>query len=340
MAMPDLPTIWFLLIGVLILGYALLDGFDLGVGVLHPFVARTDRERRTTMATIGPVWDGNEVWLLTAGGALFAAFPRVYATVFSGFYLAMILLLVGLILRAVALEFRDREEERAWRTTWDGAFFVGSLVPALLLGVALGNVVRGLPLTEAGTYEGGLLGLLNPFSLLTGLVGLAMFVLHGALWLALRTNGIVQARARRAAVGGWLAFVVGSLALTGLAAVEIPDRFARFETPLAWLVPAALALALAGAGIALQARRLGLAFLASGLAIAAELGLVGLALYPDLVPSTGPGPSLTVANAASSELTLTVMLAIALVGMPLVLAYTAYVYRTFWGKVILEEAGY
>ncbi|HWP64077.1 MAG TPA: cytochrome d ubiquinol oxidase subunit II [Candidatus Binatia bacterium] len=338
--MPDLPTIWFLLLGVLILGYALLDGFDLGVGVLHPFVARTDRERRTTMATIGPVWDGNEVWLLTAGGALFAAFPRVYATVFSGFYLAMILLLVGLILRAVALEFRDREEGRAWRTTWDGAFFVGSLVPALLLGVALGNVVRGLPLTEAGAYEGGLLGLLNPFSLLTGLVGLAMLVLHGALWLTLRTNGIVQARARRAAVGGWLALVVGSLALTGLAAVEIPDRFARFETPLAWLVPAALALALAGAAIALQTRRLGLAFLASGLAIASELGLVGLALYPDLVPSTGPGPSLTVANAASSELTLTVMLAIALVGMPLVLAYTAYVYRTFWGKVVVEEGGY
>lgn len=338
--MPDLPTIWFLLIGVLILGYALLDGFDLGVGVLHPFVARTDRERRTAMATIGPVWDGNEVWLLTAGGALFAAFPRVYATVFSGFYLAMVLLLVGLILRAVALEFRDREEGPGWRTAWDAAFFVGSFLPALLLGVALGNVVRGLPLTDGGTYEGGLVGLLNPFSLLTGLVGLAMFVLHGAIWLALRTYGALQARARRAAVGGWLAFGIGALALTGLAAVEIPDRFAGFANPAAWLVPATLGLALVGVGIALRAGRFGWAFIASGVAIAAELGLVGLALYPDLVPSTGPGASLTVTNAASSELTLTVMLAIALIGMPLVLAYTAYVYRTVWGKVVVEEGGY
>ncbi len=338
--MPDLPTIWFLLIGVLILGYALLDGFDLGVGVLHPFVARTDRERRTAMATIGPVWDGNEVWLLTAGGALFAAFPRVYATVFSGFYLAMVLLLVGLILRAVALEFRDREEGPGWRTAWDAAFFVGSFLPALLLGVALGNVVRGLPLTDDGTYEGGLVGLLNPFSLLTGLVGLAMFVLHGAVWLALRTNGALQARARRAAVGGWLAFGIGALALTALAALEIPDRFAGFANPVAWLVPATLGLAFAGLGIALRAGRFGWAFIASGLAIAAELGLVGLALYPDLVPSTGPGASLTVTNAASSELTLTVMLAIALIGMPLVLAYTAYVYRTVWGKVVVEEGGY
>ncbi len=339
--MPDLPTLWFLLIGVLILGYAVLDGFDLGVGVLHLAVARTETERRTTIASIGPVWDGNEVWLLTAGGALFAAFPVVYATVFSGFYLAMILLLVGLILRAVALEFRDRGEGRLWRATWDAAFALGSFGPALLLGVALGNVVRGLPLTASGTYEGGLLGLLNPFALLAGLVGLAMFVMHGALWLVLRTEGALQARSHRAALGGWLAYGLGVVVLTAFAAIETPDRVAAaMGAPLGWLAPAALVGAFLGVGIALRVGRVGLAFAASSLTIAAQLAIVGLSLYPNLVPSTGPGASLTVANAASSELTLTVMLLIALLGLPLVLAYTAYVYRTFWGKVRLDEHGY
>lgn len=292
------------------------------------------------MATIGPVWDGNEVWLLTAGGALFAAFPLVYATVFSGFYLAMILVLVGLILRAVALEFRDRLEARRWRAGWDVAFAIGSFLPAFLFGVALGNVVRGLPFTEAGTYEGGLIGLLNPVSLLAGLVGLAMFVMHGALWLGLRTEGILEARARRAAAGAWLAYGVGVVALTAGALGQIPERFEAFGNPLTWFAPALLAAALVGIGLALRAGRPGIAFAASGLAIVAQLGIVGLSLYPNLVPSTGPGPSLTIANAASSELTLAVMLVIALVGMPLVLVYTAYVYRTFWGKVRLDESGY
>ncbi len=196
--MLDLPTIWFLLIGVLIAGYAVLDGFDLGAGILHLWVARGDDQRRSVIAAIGPVWDGNEVWLLTAGGALFAAFPVVYATVFSGFYLALMLLLVALIFRAVAIEFRDQETSPRWRSAWDVAFAAGSLVAALLLGVAIGNIVMGLPLDADGLYRGGLLGLLRPFPLAVGLLTVALFSWHGAGWLVLKTDGDVQARATRA----------------------------------------------------------------------------------------------------------------------------------------------
>ncbi len=200
--MPTLGDIWFLLVGVLLLGYAVLDGFDLGAGVLNPFVAKTDDERRTVLRSIGPVWDGNEVWLLTAGGALFAAFPLVYATVFSGFYLALMLLLAALIFRAVALEFRDQLEGAGWRRAWDVAFFLGSAVPALLLGVAIGNIIRGLPLNAAGEYTGGLIGLLTPFPLIIGLLVVALVTTHGAAWLLVKTQGALAERTRRAALAG------------------------------------------------------------------------------------------------------------------------------------------
>ena len=210
----DLQTTWFLLVGVLLAGYTILDGFDLGVGTLHLFLAKDDRERRTSLNSIGPVWDGNEVWLLTGGGALFAAFPPVYATVFSGFYLALMLLLVALIVRAVSLEFRSKEASPRWRQGWDVAFAVSSALPALLFGVALGNVLRGVPLDADGEYAGTFFTLLNPFALVVGLGGLAMFVMQGACWLNLKTEGAMKARAggrrlprldrlRRALGGRW-----------------------------------------------------------------------------------------------------------------------------------------
>ncbi len=344
--MIDLGTTWFVLVGVLLVGYVVLDGFDLGAGILHLVVARDDDERRAVLNSIGPVWDGNEVWLLTAGGALFAAFPAVYATVFSGFYLALILLLLALIVRAVSLEFRSKRDDTGWRRVWDGAFAVSSFLPPLLLGVAIGNVVRGVPIEPSGDYVGGLVGLLNPFALAIGLLAVAVVTQHGALWLALKTDGAVERRARRAASVAWVA--VGSLWLgaTGLLVVEASGASdhlaANYGNPLAWLVPAAFVAAwLAARVLLVRARGVLGAFLASAVSIAALFGLVGTAIYPNLLPALGePDRSLTVANAASSELTLTVMLVIALVGMPIVIAYTAFVYWSFRGKTVVDEHSY
>jgi len=344
--MPDLGTIWFLLLGVLIVGYVILDGFDLGAGILHLWVARDDDERRTVLGSIGPVWDGNEVWLLTAGGALFAAFPVVYATVFSGFYLALIVLLLALIARAVSLEFRSRLEEPAWRAAWDVAFCVGSFLPALLLGVAIGNIVRGIPIEASGDYIGGLLGLLNPFALVVGLLAVAVLATHGAARLALKTEGALQDRARMAARGGWAATAVlwvvgGAVAFFEAGAGSDHLAFGRIGL-LAWLAPVAFVAATVvfRALIGRPGRELA-AFVASAVSIAALVGQVGAVIHPNLVPALGaPVRSLTIANAASSDLTLTVMTVIALVGMPVVLLYTAYVYRTFRGKTRHEEHGY
>jgi cytochrome d ubiquinol oxidase subunit II len=330
--MIDLPTIWFVIIGVLLVGYALLDGFDLGVGVLSPILGRTPAQRSLLMQAIGPVWDGNEVWLLTMGGALFAAFPLVYSTVFSGFYLALMLLLFGLILRAVAMEFRHQLTDPRWLRVWDGAFFLGSLLPALLLGVTLGNVARGLPLTN-GQYSAGFFGLLNPFSLGVGLLGLAMFAMQGAAWLVFRTDGEVQRRARLAGRVAWAAFAVLWLVVTLYAAVDAPELWANYGQPLAWLAPIAFVAALGLTGWALWGRFERLPIIASSLTIAALIAILGQALYPALVPSRTAEPDLTVASSASSDLTLTVMLVVALIGMPLVLVYTAFVYRRFTGKI-------
>ncbi len=339
--MPDLATIWFVLLGVLFIGYAVLDGFDLGVGVLHLVVARRDDERRALISSIGPVWDGNEVWLITAGGALFAAFPLVYATVFSGFYLALMLLLVALIFRAVALEFRSKEESRVWRTGWDMAFSVGSLLTALLLGVAAGNIVLGLPLGADGLYADGLIGLLNPFSLLVGLLAVAMVTMQGASWLIKKTEGAVQARARRAALIAWVAYGVLWILVTIAAALLLPDRFQNFlDNPLAWLAPAFVVASIVGYPILVRSGRELAPFLASSLSVAALVLTMGLAIFPDLVPSSGNGESLGIGNASSSDLTLGVMLVIALLGMPLVLLYTGYVYSRFWGKVGSGGHGY
>jgi cytochrome d ubiquinol oxidase subunit II len=346
--MPELSTIWFVLVGVLLAGYAILDGFDLGVGMLHFVVARDADERRTLMRTIGPVWDGNEVWLLTMGGALFAAFPPVYATVFSGFYLALMLLLVALIFRAVALEFRSHVDDARWRMAWDVAFSVGSALPALLLGVAIGNVAEGIPLTVGtyvgplsadGGYTGGLIGLLNPFALLMGALAVALFVLQGANWLMVRTVGVLRERARRVAMVAWPAVGVLWLAVTFASRAAAPHLWENFGSPIAWVAPIAVALALAGVALAVVRGAASLAFGASSIGVAALVGILGIGLYPTLLPDANGGVGLTVSNASSSDLTLTVMLVIALIGVPLVLAYTAWIYRHFWGPVEPDHEG-
>jgi cytochrome d ubiquinol oxidase subunit II len=336
-----LQVVWFFLFGVLIVGYAILDGFDLGVGMLSLF-GRSGRERRLHMNAIGPVWDGNEVWLVTAGGALFAAFPAVYATVFSGFYLAFMLLLVALILRAVSLEFRSKLEHPRWQRIWDTLFGIGSLVPALLFGVAVGNIMRGLPLDASGTFTGSFAGLLHPYALVIGLLSLVMFACHGAVYLTLKFEGETRERMRAAAGKlwiGWIAlYVVASLLTIFVSRWLIAAAAGR---PAVWLAFGVLLAALLYLPIALRGIQLGRAFLASSVAIGATVALVGLSLYPKLVPSrTGLAHSLTIANASSTARTLETMLIIALIGMPLVIGYTIYIHRQFRGKVEITEASY
>jgi len=336
----DLNTIWFLLVGVLIAGYAILDGFDLGTGVLHLFT-RDERQRRVMMNAIGPVWDGNEVWLLTGGGALFAAFPPVYASVFSGFYLAFMLLLVALILRAISFEFRAKVDAPGWRRVWDVAFGVGSAVPALLYGVAVGNVLRGLEMDASGVST-TLLGLLNPFALLIGLLGLVMFVLHGATYLGLKTEGELQERMRSWASAAWVAFIALYAVSTAASYAVAPYLFERwFANPLTWVFFALLLASCIAGPAAVRASHFGRGFVASAAATLSIIALAAEGLYPRLVPSRPDlAGSLTIYNAASTPRTLTTMLVIALVGMPLVILYTVLIYRAFRGKTVLTSESY
>jgi len=339
--MIDLNTTWFILVGVLITGYAILDGFDLGVGVLHLF-ARGNTERRINLNAIGPVWDGNEVWLLTAGGALFAAFPPVYATVFSGFYIALMLLLVALIFRAVSLEFRHKIESPGWQRMWDWSFGLGSLLPAILFGVAVGNILRGVPIDANGLYAGTFLGLLNPYSILIGVLSLVMFVMHGALYMTLKTDGALQDRMSRWASGGWVAYVVAYLLATLYTFFEAPHLMESiFSKPLFWVFFLAMLASVAYLPIALKARRFFRAFLSSPLSIAAAICIAAVSMYPTIVLSSiDAAYSLTAYNASSTPRTLTTMLVIALIGMPLVILYTAYIYRLFRGKTVITEESY
>jgi len=337
----SLQTIWYLLFGVLITGYAILDGFDLGVGVLSLF-GRKGRDRRLYLNAIGPVWDGNEVWLLTAGGALFAAFPVVYATVFSAFYLALMLLLVALIFRAVSLEFRSRIESEAWQSFWDWGFGLGSLLPAVLFGVAVGNILRGIPIDSQGVFTGSFLGLLNPYAIVVGLLSLAMFTTHGALYLAIKTDGEVQKQAVRWATPAWMAWTVLYVGATLYTFLISPWLFEGLPGhPIFWI---SILLALGGlliVPVSVRDRRYARGFVASSVAMAAMIALAALSLYPRLVPSlTDLAHSLTVVNASSTPRTLTTMLIIALVGMPIVIAYTIAIYRIFRGKVELGPESY
>lgn len=339
--MPDLNVLAFIVLGLLLTGYAILDGFDLGVGILHP-LSRGDRERRIFVNSIGPLWDGNEVWLVTFGGALFAAFPEAYATVFTGFYNAFMALLFALILRAVSLEFRGKVHSDAWRRFWDFGFFGGSLLAAVLFGVAVGNAMIGIPLNERGEFVGTFGDLLGPYPLMVGALTAAMFAMHGAIYLHLKTEHDLQERLHGWMWHTWGLFLVLYILTTMYTLVTIDRAVPNFEDrPWVAGVVVLNVLAIANIPRAIYAGRTGQAFISSCVTIAALVLLFSLAIYPDMVASKpNPENSLTIYNAASSQKTLGIILLIAAIGMPLVLAYTFIVYWTFRGKVKIEEHGY
>jgi cytochrome d ubiquinol oxidase subunit II len=331
----DLNTVWFILIAVLFIGYFFLEGFDYGVGVLLPFLGKGDKDRRVIINTIGPHWDGNEVWLITAGGAMFAAFPNWYATLFSGFYLALFLILLTLIVRGVAFEFRSKDKHPNWRNLWDWMIFVGSLVPALLWGVALANIVRGVPIDADMNYVGGFLTLLNPYALLGGLAALAVLTLHGAIFLTLKTRGDVMDRARTAAGRLWLPAVILSVAFT-IATYFATDIFTRLG--ITGIVPVGAVAALLAAGWLIRSRREGWAFVMTGLAIALTILTLFMGLYPRvMVSSLDPAWSLTIYNASSSQYTLTIMTIVALIFVPIVLIYQGWSYWVFRQRIGRES---
>lgn len=337
----DLHVIWYGLVGLLLTGYAILDGFDLGVGSLHLFTKK-DEHRRLMINSIGPVWDGNEVWLVTGGGALFAAFPEVYATVFSGFYNAFILLLVALIFRAVAIEFRSKQPMLWWRRMWDVSFSFASILAGFLMGVAFGNIVWGVPLDAHREFSGAFLDLLNPFALLVGVTTVALFMMHGSIYIVLKTEGEFHDVAR-----GWvnkaiIAFVACYAATTMATFLYLPHmlRFFR-EYPALSVVPLATGLAIANIPREIHHRRDFAAFLSSCAAIVGLMLLVAIGMFPHLVLARpDPSLSLTIFNAASSPKTLKVMLIMAAIGVPLVLAYTTSIYYIFRGKTKLDPMSY
>ena len=362
-----LRVIWWVLLGVLLIGFALTDGFDMGVGALLPFVARTDIERRVAINTVGPVWEGNQVWFILGGGAIFAAWPPLYAVSFSGFYLAMFAVLAALILRPVGFKYRSKRDSQAWRTGWDWALFIGGAVPALLFGVAVGNVLLGVPfyLTEdlMPMYEGNalvkFLGLLRPFALLAGVVSLSMLIMHGAAWLSLKASGAVAIRAREigtwagvvafvsyALAGLWLAFGLEGYTL-GEVAANGPSNplYSEVTRGGSWLdayaarpwIVVAPAMGFAGIALAVLGMRAGRevsTLLFSKLGVTGIIASVGLTMFPFILPSTvDPNSSLTIWDASSSHRTLFIMLVVTAIFMPLILAYTAWVYKVLWGKV-------
>lgn len=332
----ELSELWFVLIGVLFVGFFFLEGFDYGVGILLPFVGKTDKERRVVINSIGPVWDANEVWLLTAGGAMFAAFPHWYATMFSGFYLALFVILFGLIIRGVAFEFRSKAEDVRWRRTWDYAIFLGSLLPAILFGVAFANIVRGLAIDETMTYTGTFFDLLNPYSLVGGLVTLALFVLHGALFLEMKTEGEIRERVQAITRPAWFAAVALTVGFV---------LFSWADTTMFDSVNIVQVIALVGtvgallfAGFNLFRARFGLAFIGNGLAIVGVVALLFSSLFPNVMPSTTDvAYSLTVYNASSTEYTLSIMTVVALFFVPLVLMYQGWTYWVFRKRVTTDS---
>jgi cytochrome d ubiquinol oxidase subunit II len=337
-----LPVVWFALLGALLAGYAVLDGFDLGVGMMHLFVARSDEERRICLGSIGPLWDGNEVWLVTFGGALFAAFPAAYATIFSGFYEIFMALLLALISRGVAIEFRGKRTSRAWRRSFDVTFAVASAAAALLFGVAVGNVIVGVPIDAAGEYAGSLGAQLQPYPLLVGFLTLTLFAMHGAIFLHLKTEGTLQVRVSRWMWRTFGVFVVTYLLTTCATLVALPHAIANLRHwPALWSAPVLAVLAIANVPREIRYGRPGRAFAASCAAIVALVFLLGAALFPNLLrASNDPAHSLGIWDASSSAKTLGIMLVVAGIGMPAVIVYTAIVYWTFRGKARLDSHGY
>jgi cytochrome bd ubiquinol oxidase subunit II len=331
--MQALQITWFLLVGVLFIGYSVLDGFDLGVGSLLPLLSKNEKETASLLTAIGPFWDGNEVWLLTAGGALFAAFPHVYATVFSGFYLALLLVLFALMFRAVSFEFWSLDKER--RSLWKWSFVIGSLLPSLLFGVALGNVVQGIPLDDKMEFTGNFLTLLRPLPLSVGLLGLCAILLHGSMYAMLKTSGPVNERAQSLGKRLWIAFAVLMASAIAVSALVFPDRMANLP---AWISTAVVAAAIA-VGIWKTGRGSGLVpFIMSSVSFLGLWSIAAALQFPNLVRSAVEGvPHLSIYGTSSGKLTLTVMLIIAAIGMPIVLGYTFFVYRLFRGKVNIQQ---
>ena len=327
-----LHEIWFLLIAVLWIGYFVLEGFDFGLGILLPFIGRNDAERRQLINAIGPVWDGNEVWLLVAGGATFAAFPNWYATLFSGFYLALFSILVALILRGVAFEYRGKRDSARWRLGWDWAIFIGSAVPALLWGVAFANIVAGVPIDKNMEYTGSLLTLLNPFGILGGVVTLTLFMTHGAAYIALKTEGVVRERANKLVLVIGLVAAVAAVALLGWLEAKTMVTGAAIVSVLA-------AVALLSALLANRLRSEGLAFVGTALAIGLAVVALFLHLYPNVMPSsTDPAFNLTVTNASSTDYTLQIMTVVAVIFTPLVLLYQGWTYWIFRKRVSVQPS--
>ena len=337
----DLNIVWFVLIGILLTGYAILDGFDLGVGSLHLLV-KEDKERRLLINAIGPVWDGNEVWLVTGGGALFAAFPNVYATVFSGFYTAFMLLLFVLIFRAVAIEFRSKQEMRWWRQMWDVAFSISSILIAFLMGVALGNIVTGIPINANGEFTGTFLGMITPYTILVGITAVALFMMHGAIYGVMKTEGELHNKMRGWVNNSIIFFVICYVTTTMATLVYYPHMTEHFKDyPYLFIVAILNMLAVANIPREISKGKDFNAFLSSSASIAALMALFAIGLFPNIVMSNpNPENSLTIYNAASSQKTLEIMLIIAMIGIPFVLAYTVSIYWIFRGKVKLTNMSY
>ena len=326
-----LHDIWFLLIAVLWIGYFVLEGFDFGLGILLPFLGRNDSERRALINAIGPVWDGNEVWVLVAGGATFAAFPRWYATLFSGFYLALFLILVALIFRGVAFEYHSKRDSLRWRQAWDWAIFFGSAVPAVLWGVAFANIVAGVPIDQHGDFTGNLLTLLNPYGLLGGAVTLTLFMTHGAAYIALKTEGELRARANRLLV--FVGAVAAAAAVVFLGWTQLSSLVAGSA-----VVSVLAALALVGALVANRLRHEGWAFIGTAVTIGLAVAALFLHLYPNVMPSsTDAAFNLTITNASSTDYTLTIMTVVAVIFTPLVLLYQGWTYWIFRKRVSADR---
>jgi cytochrome bd ubiquinol oxidase subunit II len=346
-----LETLWFILVAFMLTMYVLLDGFDLGAGAIHPFVAKDDTERRLVLRSIGPVWDGNEVWIIAAGGTLFFSFPLLYAAGFSGFYLPLIIVLWLLMIRGLSVELRSHIESPVWASFWDGTFFVGSSLLAVFYGAALGNVVRGVPIGEEGYFFQPLWtnfsptnpepGILDWYTVLTGILALAALVVHGAGWVAVKTEGALNIRARRAVRIGWLAVVVLT-AITTVATFSLSPRMLSsfYEHPWGFIFPALAVAGLALVGYFGFKERDRAAFLSSGAYIIGMMASTAFAVYPDVLPAVQPANSLTIYNASGSTYGLTVGLVWWSIGMVLAAIYFVLIYRLFRGKVKLDDEGY
>jgi cytochrome bd ubiquinol oxidase subunit II len=337
----DYPTLWFLVVGAVFSGYAILDGFDLGAGALHLFFKK-DISRRIAINAVGPVWDGNEVWLVIGGGTLFAGFPVLYATLLSAMYIPFMLFLVFIILRAIAIEFRSKEEMTWWRTLWDITYSISSIMLAFSLGLVLGNVLQGMPLDSDYEYAGNWLSFINPFSILCGLTTLALMTVHGGIYLCIKTEGKLFDKIERLLKYAIFLFILVFSALTLYALLYIPHLSDRLRsTPILFAIPALAVLSIAMIPRLVSKRKFIPAFVFSALTFSFLLITVAIELYPQLLfASNDVNNSITVYNAASSDKSLGIMLRFVLIGLPLISGYTYFVYKTFWGKVKLDDTSY